>query len=128
MDIHKNARLTRRARERLAKIVLSGQMPQAVGRGNRFVQALCACPGRRNARQHRRQYGVLNFDRIASDGTGAGHRQINQLRRAPATSFRRCKHKLQLLRKAGSHSMVAALFRASQPVPLLLGRLRGNPP
>ena len=29
MGIHKNARLTPRARERLAKIVLSGQMPQA---------------------------------------------------------------------------------------------------
>jgi hypothetical protein len=39
------------------------------------------------------------LDRIASGGTGAGHGQINQLLRASATSFRRCKHKLQLLRK-----------------------------
>jgi hypothetical protein len=44
MDIHKNARLTRRARERLAKIVLSGQMPQAASKaaGGGARQSICA--------------------------------------------------------------------------------------
>ena len=30
MDIHKNARLTAHGRERLAKMILAGQTPQAV--------------------------------------------------------------------------------------------------
>jgi hypothetical protein len=49
--------------------------------------------------EHDCAFGVFDFDRIASGGTGPGHMQINQLLRAPATTFRRCEHKLQLARK-----------------------------
>ncbi|MEA2814936.1 MAG: hypothetical protein QOI93_2633, partial [Rhodospirillaceae bacterium] len=38
MDIHKNARLTPHGRERLAKMVLSGQTPQAAS------EAAGVCP------------------------------------------------------------------------------------
>ena len=38
MDIHKNARLTRHGRERLAKMILSGQTPKAAS------EAAGVCP------------------------------------------------------------------------------------
>ena len=43
MDIHKNARLTPHGRERLAKMVLSGQTPQAASE----AAGVCPCTGRK---------------------------------------------------------------------------------
>jgi transposase InsO family protein len=43
MDIHKNARLTPRGRERLAKMVLGGQTPQAASE----AAGVCPCTGRK---------------------------------------------------------------------------------
>ena len=65
MDIHKNARLTRHGRERLAKLILSGQTPEAASQAagvcprtgrkwrDRFKQEGPAGLGDRSSRPHR---------------------------------------------------------------------------
>ena len=51
MDIHKNARLTPHGRERLAKMIVSGQTPQAASE----AVGVCPCTGRKWADRFRQE-------------------------------------------------------------------------
>jgi hypothetical protein len=62
MDIHKNARLTPHGRERLAKMIVSGQTPQAASE----AVGVCPCTGRKWADRFR-QEGLAGY-RIAARG------------------------------------------------------------
>jgi transposase-like protein len=90
MDIHKNARLTPQGRERLAKMVLSGQTPQAASE----AAGVCPRTGRKWVDRFK-QEGVAGLQDRSSQpyrlpgGVPTAHVAIYGARRLPHDGARR---------------------------------------